>query len=129
MRNTQQFSITLPNEMAKQIEKKVESGAYASVSEVVREGIRTLLDRDISLEKWLKEEVVPGIEEYRANPSAGIPSNKIKQRVREMSARLRDKRPAYRSSTLCLQNDNLQNSADSSRSIQGHSEPPLTSTR
>ena len=77
--------------MAEQIEKKVESGAYASVSEVVRDGIRTLLDRDIALEKWLREEVVPGIEEYRANPSSGVPSDKIKQRVREMAARLRDK--------------------------------------
>lgn len=87
MRNTQQLSITLPREMAKQIEKKVESGAYASVSEVVREGIRTLLDRDMSLEHWLREEVVKGIEEYRTDPSKGIPSAKIKNRVREMAAR------------------------------------------
>ena len=89
MRNTQQFSITLPHEMAKQIEKKVESGAYASVSEVVREGIRTLLDRDVPLEKWLQEEVVKGIEEYRADPSSGIPSNKIKARVSEIAGRSR----------------------------------------
>lgn len=88
MRSTQQFSITLPNEMAEQIEKKVESGAYASVSEVVREGIRTLLDRDIPLEKWLREEVVPGIEEYRADPSTGIPSEHAMQHIRELAAKM-----------------------------------------
>ena len=91
MRNTQQLSITLPREMAKQIEKKVESGAYASVSEVVRDGIRTLLDRDVALEKWLREEVVKGIEEHRADPSKGIPSSKIKERVRQMAAHMRSK--------------------------------------
>ena len=89
MRNTQQFSIALPNEMAEQIEKKVESGAYASVSEVVREGIRTLLDRDVALEKWLREEVVPGIEEYRADPSKGVPIEKAKERIRELAKQRR----------------------------------------
>jgi putative addiction module CopG family antidote len=88
MRNTQQLSITLPREMAEAVERKVKSGDYATVSEVVREGIRALLDRDAAVEKWLREEVVKGIEEYRADPSKGIPSAKIKESVREMAARL-----------------------------------------
>ena len=87
MRSTQQFSITLPNEMAEQIEKKVESGAYASVSEVVREGIRTLLDRDIALEKWLREEVVKSLEEYEADPLSAIPAEEVLDRIREKVAR------------------------------------------
>jgi putative addiction module CopG family antidote len=89
MRSTQQFSITLPNEMAEQIEKKVESGAYASVSEVVREGIRTLLDRDVALEKWLREEVVKSLEEYEADPSSAIPIEKAKERIRELAKQRR----------------------------------------
>ena len=88
MRNTQQLSITLPREMAKQIEKKVESGAYASVSEVVREGIRTLLDRDVALEKWLREEVVKGIEEYRADPSTGVPIDQAMQHIRKLAGQM-----------------------------------------
>jgi antitoxin ParD1/3/4 len=40
MRTTQQFSITLPLEMAEAVEDKVKSGAYASVSEVLRDGVR-----------------------------------------------------------------------------------------
>ena len=91
MRNTQQFSITLPNEMAEQIEKKVESGAYASVSEVVREGIRTLLDRDIALEKWLREEVVKSYDEYQADPSSAIPADNVMVRIRGRVAKGRKK--------------------------------------
>jgi antitoxin ParD1/3/4 len=57
---TQQLSITLLLEMVEVVERKIKSGAYASVSEVMRDGIRKLLDRDAALERWLKEEVVAG---------------------------------------------------------------------
>ena len=38
MRSTQQFSITLTHEMAELVRTKVESGEYASESEVIRDG-------------------------------------------------------------------------------------------
>lgn len=59
MRTTQQMSITLPNEMAAQIKARVASGEYASESEVIREGLRALLERDQAVEKWLQQQVVP----------------------------------------------------------------------
>ena len=40
MRSTQQFSVTLPNEMADHVRAKVASGEYASESEVIRDGLR-----------------------------------------------------------------------------------------
>lgn len=48
MRTTQQFSITLPHDMAEAVESKIRSGAYASasVSEVMRDGVRALLERE-----------------------------------------------------------------------------------
>ena len=81
MRSTQQFSITLPREMAEQIDRKIESGAYATVSEVVRDGIRALLDRDAAVEKWLREEVVKSYDEYRADPSSAIPIDQVMERI------------------------------------------------
>ena len=60
MRTTQQFSITLPLDMAEIVEGKIKSGAYASVSEVMRDGVRALLEREAAVERWLREEVVPG---------------------------------------------------------------------
>jgi antitoxin ParD1/3/4 len=81
MRTTQQYSITLPNEMAEAIEKKVESGAYASVSEVIRDGVRALIERDAAFERWLREEVVKSYNEYKADPSSAVPIEQVMDRI------------------------------------------------
>ena len=59
MRNTQSLSITLPHDMAQMVKDKVASGAYASESEVIRDGLRALQARDAAIERWLHESVVP----------------------------------------------------------------------
>jgi antitoxin ParD1/3/4 len=82
MRTTQQFSITLPMDMAEVVEKKIKSGMYASASEVMRDGVRALLERDAALERWLREEVVAGHQEYSADPSKGVPAEKVVDRIR-----------------------------------------------
>ena len=82
MRTTQQFSITLPLDMAKVVERKIKSGAYASVSEVVRDGVRALMERDAAVENWLREEVVPGHKEYLADPSKGVPAHRVLERIK-----------------------------------------------
>ena len=86
MRTTQQFSITLPLEMAEAVEDKIKSGAYASVSEVMRDGVRALLERDAAVEKWLREEVVAGHREYLADPSKGVPAEAILGRIKTRRA-------------------------------------------
>jgi putative addiction module CopG family antidote len=57
MRTTQQFSITLPNEMTDIIKTKVSTGEYATESEVIRDGLRVLLVRDRAMENWLHQSV------------------------------------------------------------------------
>jgi antitoxin ParD1/3/4 len=69
MRTTQSLSITLPHEMAQMVKAKVTSGEYATESEVIRDGLRTLAARDAAVEKWLREEVVPTLEANKADPS------------------------------------------------------------
>jgi antitoxin ParD1/3/4 len=86
MRTTQQFSITLPLEMAEAVEGKIKSGAYASVSEVVRDGVRALLERDAAVERWLREEVVPGHGEYLADPTEGVPADAVLKRIKSRRA-------------------------------------------
>lgn len=86
MRSTRQLSITLPNEMADMVRAKVDSGAYASESEVIREGLRTLQDRDTALEKWLREDAVATYEAHLADPSRAIPMEEAFDRV---TARIR----------------------------------------
>ena len=71
MRTTRQLSITLPNEMAEMIKDKVASGDYASESEVIREGLRSLRERDMAIERWLREDVVPTYDAHKADPFSG----------------------------------------------------------
>jgi putative addiction module CopG family antidote len=71
MRSTQQFSVTLPNEMAEQVRAKVASGDYASESEVIREGLRALQARDRDLDAWLRTEAASAYDAIKADPSRG----------------------------------------------------------
>jgi putative addiction module CopG family antidote len=89
MRTTQQFSITLPLDMAEVVEEKIKSGGYASVSEVVRDGVRALIERDKAVERWLREEVVAGHQEYLADPSKGVPADAVPGRIKARRAALK----------------------------------------
>jgi antitoxin ParD1/3/4 len=89
MRTTQQFSITLPLDMAEVVEEKIKSGGYASVSEVVRDGVRALIERDTAVERWLREEVVAGHQEYLADPSKGVPADAVLGRIKARRAALK----------------------------------------
>jgi antitoxin ParD1/3/4 len=82
MRTTQQFSITLPNDMASAVAQKITSGRYASVSEVMRDGLRALMERDAAIDRWLREEVVPGHQDYLADPSKAVPADQIMERLK-----------------------------------------------
>lgn len=78
MRTTKQLSITLPNNMAEALKERVASGAYASESEVVRDGLRALFARDEAVETWLRSEVVASYDELRADPSQAISSEDMR---------------------------------------------------
>jgi antitoxin ParD1/3/4 len=82
MRTTQPFSITLPLDMAEAVENKIKSGVYASVSEVMRDGVRALIERDAAVERWLREDVMAGHEEYLADPSKGVPAGEVLGRIK-----------------------------------------------
>jgi antitoxin ParD1/3/4 len=69
MRSTQQFSITLPNDMAETVRAKVASGQYATESEVIRDGLRTLMARDQAVETWLRKDVAAAYDALEASPS------------------------------------------------------------
>jgi len=78
MRSTQQFSITLPNEMADLIRAKVATGEYATESEVIRDGLRTLLARDRAVEEWLRTSVAPAYDALKADPARGVSAAQVR---------------------------------------------------
>ena len=81
MRTTRQMSITLPLEMANIVKEKVASGGYASESEVIRDGIRALQERDAAVERWLRQDVAPTYDAHRADPGKASPLTEVTARL------------------------------------------------
>jgi len=78
MRSTRQLSITLPNEMAERVRAKVATGEYATESEVIRDGLRTLLARDLAVETWLRETVAPAYDALKSDPTRAVSVSEVR---------------------------------------------------
>lgn len=87
MRSTQQFSVTLPNEMAQMVRAKVSSGEYASESEVIRDGLRALQARDKALEAWLRRDVAAAYDKLKADPGRTLSIGQVRQRLADKRRR------------------------------------------
>lgn len=87
MRSTQQFSITLPHEMADAVRAKVASGQYATESEVIRDGLRVLLARDSAVEKWLREDVAAAYDALEADPTRAVSVEEVRARLAALHAK------------------------------------------
>lgn len=81
MRTTQQFSITLPNEMAQQVKSLVAAGAYATESEVFRDGLRALMARERATERWLLEQVGPAYDALQTDPARAVGIDQVRARI------------------------------------------------
>jgi putative addiction module CopG family antidote len=81
MRTTRQLSITLPNEMANTLRERVASGEYASESEVIRDGLRTLFARDNAVEAWLRDEAAAAYDALKTNPSRAVTPQQVRERL------------------------------------------------
>lgn len=78
MRSTKQLSVTLPNDMAKEVAAKVATGEYASESEVIRDGLRALQARDKAVELWLNGEVGDIYDRMKAEPTRARSSSDVR---------------------------------------------------
>lgn len=94
MRSTQQFSITLPNEMADAVRAKVAAGEYATESEVIRDGLRVLLARDRAVEEWLCKDVAATYDKLKADPSRAVGAGAVKARLAAAHVKATKKTPA-----------------------------------
>lgn len=81
MRTTQQFSITLPNEMADIVKTKVAAGEYATESEVIRDGLRVLMARDRVMENWLKNEVGSAYDALKTDPTRAVSVDQVRAKL------------------------------------------------
>jgi len=81
MRTTQQMSVTVPSNMAALVKAKVASGEYASESEVIRDGLRSLLARDRAIENWLQNVVCPAYDAVQAAPESVRTVAQVRARI------------------------------------------------
>jgi antitoxin ParD1/3/4 len=93
MSKVEKRTISLPEEQFAFVEAKVASGDYASVSEVVRAGLRALKERDEAVERWLREDVAPVYDTTLADPSRTRPVDEVFAGIRARHAsRLKDRK-------------------------------------
>jgi antitoxin ParD1/3/4 len=80
MKSVEKLSITLPADMARMVRDKVEGGAYASNSEVIREALRTWQERE-ALKARRLDEVRHKIEESIADPRPALTAGAVGKRL------------------------------------------------
>jgi antitoxin ParD1/3/4 len=82
MPTVEKRTISLPPAQASYIDFLVETGTYASTSEVVRAGLRALQERDAVVERWLRDEVGPVYDAMQANPGRGLSADRVMAAMR-----------------------------------------------
>lgn len=88
MPTTEKLSITLPTDMARMIREKVAQGAYASNSEVIREGLRMLQDAEALREQkltWMREKIQESLDDPRPPVPADEVFDRLEAKYRKMA--------------------------------------------
>jgi antitoxin ParD1/3/4 len=88
MPTTEKLSITLPRDMAEMVRGKVQAGAYASNSEVIREALRLLQEQEgLKAQKlaWLREKVERSLADPRPSGEANEVFARLEERQRRRS--------------------------------------------
>jgi antitoxin ParD1/3/4 len=75
-RKSRPITVTL-GELQEHVDHRVESGAYASASEVLRAAVRALDREEKALDEWLRERV----DEAMADPRPNIPAREVFRRL------------------------------------------------
>jgi antitoxin ParD1/3/4 len=70
-------TVVLPAEEGKYVDALVASGAYASASEVVRAGLQALQEREATIDRWVKDEVVPVFDAMQRDPDRAISGQEV----------------------------------------------------
>jgi antitoxin ParD1/3/4 len=87
--STHRITLELPDDSYELLRRLVESGHYASESEVVADALLDLSHDpspgpgDPSFDRWLREEVLAVDDELEADPSSGLTPEQLRARLEE----------------------------------------------
>lgn len=76
---TARLTITLTPELLNFVREQTAGGDYNSDSEVIRDGLRLLKERDKAVRQWLAEQVVPAYLQYKANPDTAMTRAQVEE--------------------------------------------------
>lgn len=86
MEATRRLEVEVPEELAQWVQEQVDAGRFENASNAVGCGLTAIREQDEDeLEDWVREEIAAGYDEWKANPTGGIP-------IEEVSARLDEER-------------------------------------
>lgn len=71
--DARRLSIAISEEAAKVVDARIASGRNASESEVIQKALELLAEQDAPLEDWEEQELAASYDEWKANPTGGIP--------------------------------------------------------
>ncbi|MDR3099414.1 MAG: type II toxin-antitoxin system ParD family antitoxin [Paraburkholderia sp.] len=78
---SERLTITLTPELLEFVRERTAEGDYNSDSEVIRDGLRLLKERDNAVRQWLTEKVVPSYLQYKANPGGAMTREQIEEQL------------------------------------------------
>lgn len=79
-RSSRPISVTLGS-LQRKVEKRVESGAYQSVSEVLRHAVRALEREEAAANAWLKQEIEKSINDARPSVSLDAAFEQVRKHI------------------------------------------------
>lgn len=80
-------TVTLPPDQSAFVDRMVDSGAYASATEVVEAELRVLQERDAAKERWLREDVAPVYDAMQAHAGRAVSLDEAYADIRARHAR------------------------------------------
>jgi antitoxin ParD1/3/4 len=86
---SERLTITLTPELLEFVRERTAGGDYNSDSEVIRDGLRLLKERDQAVQRWLKEQVVPAYLKLKADPESALTREQSEARLAERRSQRR----------------------------------------